>query len=86
MLGRPADQWTFHSVPGGWLWHGGPGYPGSKGYGCALPHGWGGLAVLTTCTGWAQAELGPALGEGVASCLWSHGRRGLDSGSRGPVP
>lgn len=82
--GRPADQWAFHPTPGGWPWRGGPGYPGSEGCWCALPHSWGGLAVLTTRTGWAQAELGPALGEGVASCLWSHGRRGPGFGVQRP--
>ena len=84
VLGRPADQWAFHPMPGGWPWRGGPGYPGSKGCGCALPHIWGGLAVLTTRTGWAQAELGPALGERVASCLWSRGRRGPGFGVQRP--
>lgn len=84
VLGRLADWWAFHPVPGAWPWRGVPGYPGSKGRGCALPHGWGGLAVVTTRTGWARAELGPALGEGVSSCLWSRGRRGPGFGVQRP--
>ena len=84
VLGRLADWWAFHPVPGACSWRGGPGSPRSKGRRCALPHGWGSLAVVTTHTGWARAELGPASGEGVASCLWSRGRRGPGFGVQKP--
>lgn len=77
--GRPADQWAFH--PRLEVGHGveGP-RPGSEGCWCALPHSWGGPAVLTTRTGGHRRSL--SRWRGGRPCLWSHGRRGPDL--RGP--